>query len=81
MSDCIENQTTEQCKAGVNKCGILEFHSPEWTGFKKGCITEQLCKTYCASGPSGEAGIDHCKLSCCEGNFCNSEDQSAIYSK
>ena len=32
---------------------------------------EELCQTFCVSGPDGEAGSKHCKLFCCQGNFYN----------
>lgn len=68
MDDCIRQQKAKQCKAGVTKCGILEYHSPQMTGFKRGCVTEEICQTFCANRPEG---IEQCELHCCDGKLCN----------
>ena len=71
MDDCVKVQKAQKCDAAWDRCETLDLQYPNMVPYRKGCITEELCQTFCVSGPDGEAGSKHCKLSCCQGNFFN----------
>ncbi|CAH3142207.1 unnamed protein product [Porites lobata] len=74
IDDCIKNQKEAVCPAGIDRCAMLEYHSPSsGTTIAKGCIPEDSCRRQCEGLlPPGSSSSDvHCKLSCCETSMCN----------